>query len=67
MAQEQLTEQSWEEVARDYLAVTHKLRVPGGWLYRTMATRDFSGQHGIGLQVTFVSDPLPTGRPKFEG
>lgn len=36
---------------------THRLRVPGGWLYR-WETPEYNGYHG-GAAQTFVPDPEP--------
>lgn len=45
----------WETVQSNDVALTHRLRVPGGWLYRT--TTAVHEQDFVAVNTTFVPAP----------
>lgn len=51
--------------ANDTTVRTHRLRVPGGWLYRTVASINVVAMNGrqaaISADTVFVADPNPEG------
>jgi hypothetical protein len=49
----------WEKLLNDDArnVYSHRLKVPGGWIVRTVVHDDSDGRSGRAVEQTFVSDP----------